>query len=526
MKIIVADDLPATALELLRSEGWNVDARSGRPLPDLMAALADADAIVVRSATKVTRDVINAAPGLRAIARAGTGVDNVDVTAASARGIVVMNAPGANSISVAELSMALLLALARKIAAADASMKQGKWDKKSFLGEEVRGKTLGLAGLGRIGQEVARRARAFDMHVIAHDPFISAGVARDLRIELVSLDDLCHRADYLSLHMPATAETRHIFNAARLAQCRKGLKIINTARGELIDEAALADAIESGHIGGAALDVFQQEPTTDHRLQMLPQVIATPHIAASTREGQELVGVETATALRDFLKSGVIRNAVNFPSLPPEEFQKLQPFVDVAQKLGMLLGQLGAARIEGVSIRYYGGLAGAANPLIVSAVLEGLLRKVLSTPITAVNARALAAERGIEVTESHSTRERTYTSLLSVQVQTPDGVRWVEGTVAHGEPHLTLLNGVTVDASIGGSMILMMNDDTPGVIGAIGTTLGRHGVNIAKFALGRGETGAVGVVTVDDPEQRALSAEVMADLRAIPAVKNAWAVHV
>jgi D-3-phosphoglycerate dehydrogenase / 2-oxoglutarate reductase len=526
MKIIVADDLPATALELLRSEGWNVDARSGRPLPDLMAALADADAIVVRSATKVTRDVINAAPGLRAIARAGTGVDNVDVTAASARGIVVMNAPGANSISVAELSMALLLALARKIPAADASMKQGKWDKKSFLGEEVRGKTLGLAGLGRIGQEVARRARAFDMHVIAHDPFISAGVARDLRIELVSLDDLCQRAHYLSLHMPATAETRHIFNAARLAQCRKGLKIINTARGELIDEAALADAIESGHIGGAALDVFQQEPTTDHRLQMLPQVIATPHIAASTREGQELVGVETATALRDFLKSGVIRNAVNFPSLPPEEFQKLQPFVDVAQKLGMLLGQLGAARIEGVSIRYYGGLSGAANPLIVSAVLEGLLRKVLSTPITAVNARALAAERGIEVTESHSTRERTYTSLLSVQVQTPDGVRWVEGTVAHGEPHLTLLNGVTVDASIGGSMILMMNDDTPGVIGAIGTTLGRHGVNIAKFALGRGETGAVGVVTVDDPEQRALSAEVMADLRAIPAVKNAWAVHV
>jgi D-3-phosphoglycerate dehydrogenase len=284
MKIIVADDLPSSALDILHSEGWNVDARSGRSPAELATDLADADAIVVRSATKVTADLIKAAPRLRAIARAGTGVDNVDVTAASARGIVVMNAPGANSISVAELTMALLLALARKIAPADASMKQGKWDKKSFLGEEVRGKTLGLAGLGRIGQEVARRARAFEMNVIAHDPFINASIARDLRIELVSLDELCTRSDYLSLHIPATVETRHLFNTARLQQCRKGIRIINTARGDLIDEGALADAIDSGHIGGAALDVFQQEPTTDHRLQKLPQVLATPHIAASTRE--------------------------------------------------------------------------------------------------------------------------------------------------------------------------------------------------------------------------------------------------
>ena len=526
MKIIVADDLPPIALDVLRSEGWNLDARSGRPLPELTADIADADAIVVRSATKVTRDLIAAAPQLRAIARAGTGVDNVDVTAASERGIVVMNAPGANSISVAELSMALLLALARKIPAADASMKGGKWDKKSFLGEEVRGKTLGLAGLGRIGQEVARRARAFEMQVIAHDPFINASVARDLRIELVSLDELCARADYLSLHMPASAETRHIFNATRLATCKKGLKIINTARGELIDEAALANAIESGHIGGAALDVFQEEPTKDHRLQKLPQVIASPHIAASTREGQELVGVETATALRDFLKGGVIRNAVNFPSLAPEEFQKLQPFADVARKLGALLGQMGAARIEGISIRYYGGLAGASNPLIVSSVLEGLLRTVLSTPVTPVNARTIAAERGIDVSESHSARPRSYTSLLSVKLHTAEGERWVEGTVAQGESHLVLLNGVKVDAPLDGSMILMMNNDTPGVIGAVGTILGRQGVNIANFALGRDDIGAVGVVTVDDQDGTALSPEVMNELRGIPAVKTAWAVRV
>jgi D-3-phosphoglycerate dehydrogenase len=526
MKIIVADDLPPSALDLLRAEGWTVDARSGRAPADLAADLADADALVVRSASKVTADLIAAAPALRAIARAGTGVDNVDVNAASARGIVVMNAPGANSISVAELAMGLVLALARKVPAADASMKQGKWDKKSFLGEEVRGKTMGLAGLGRIGQEVARRARAFDMTVIAHDPFISAQVARDLRIELVSLDDLCARADFVSLHMPSTPETRHAFNATRLAACRKGLRIINTARGDLIDEAALADAIESGHIGGAALDVFQQEPTKDHRLQSLPQVIATPHIAASTREGQELVGVETATALRDYLKTGVIRNAVNFPSLAAEEFERLQPFAETGRRLGSLLGQMGAARIEGLSLRYYGALAGSSNPLLVSATLEGLLGAILSTPVTPVNARAVAAERGIDVNESHSARPRSYTSSLSIKLHTSDGERWVEGTVVNGEPRLVLLNGVQVEAPLDGTMLLLMNNDQPGVIGAIGTILGRHGVNVAKFALGRNEQGAVGVVTVDDPDGSALAKPVLDEIRAVPPVRQVWAVRV
>ncbi|MBA3269327.1 MAG: phosphoglycerate dehydrogenase [Acidobacteria bacterium] len=526
MKILVADDLPSSAVDLLRSEGWEIDARSGRSPAELAIDLADADAIVVRSATKVTADLIHAAPTLRAIARAGTGVDNVDVDAASARGIVVMNAPGANSISVAELSMALVLALARKISAADASMKQGKWDKKSFLGEEVRGKTLGLAGLGRIGQEVARRARAFEMNVIAHDPFISASVARDLSIELVSLEQLCGRADFLSLHMPSTTETRHIFDAARFAACKRGLRIVNTARGDLIDEGALADAIESGQIGGAALDVFQNEPTNDHRLQKLPQVVATPHIAASTREGQELVGVETASALRDFLKTGVIRNAVNFPSLAADEFQKLQPFVEVARKLGCLLGQLGAVRIEGVSVRYYGALAGASNPLIVSSVLEGLLRTVLSSPITSVNARSVATERGIDVSESHSPRPRSYTSLLSVKLHTEDGARWVEGTVVQGEPRLVLLDGVQVDAPLDGAMLLMVNNDQPGVIGAVGSILGHHVINIANFALGRGGSGAVGVVTVDDPNRTALSKAVMDEIRAVPAIQSAWAVWV
>lgn len=314
MHITVADDLPSSALELLRREGWHVDARTGRTPEQLAADLADADALVVRSATKVTPALIAAAPRLRAIARAGTGVDNVNVDAATARGIVVMNAPGANTISVAELAMAQLLALARRLPAADASMKQGKWDKKSFLGEEIRGKVLGLVGLGRVGQEVAKRATAFGVTVIAHDPFVAAQVAEAIGVQLASLDELCVRADYISLHLPVGVETRHLFDAARFSKCKRGVKLLNTARGELIDEAALVDAIRSGHVAGAALDVFTREPTTDHQLQQLPQVIASPHIAASTREGQEAVGVETAAALRDFLKTGVMRNAVNVPA--------------------------------------------------------------------------------------------------------------------------------------------------------------------------------------------------------------------
>lgn len=525
MLIVVADDLPVTALELLRAEGWSVDARAGRTAEQLSADVANADALVVRSATKVTAAIIAAAPKLRAIARAGTGVDNVNVEAASARGIVVMNAPGANSISVAELAMAQLLSLARKLPAADQSMKQGKWDKKAFLGEEVRGKVLGLAGLGRIGQEVARRAQAFDMTVIAHDPFISSQVAANLKIELVSLDELCARADYISLHMPSTAQTRQSFNAARFAICKKGLKIINTARGDLIDEGALVEAIRSGQIGGAALDVYSSEPTTDHALQQLPQVVASPHIAASTREGQELVGLETAAALRDFLKTGVIRNAVNFPSVAPEEFQRLQPFVALAEQLGCLVGQMGEARIESLGVRYYGDLASGQHPLITSAVLIGLFKAILSDTVTPVNARAVAAARGITLSESSSTRERAQRSLLSVKMVTSAGERWVEGILSPTGPRLVLLNGVPVDAPLHGTLILLANNDRPGVIGEIGTILGRHGINIANFTLGRSEHGAVGVVNVDELAT-ANGQEGIKAIRAIDAIKEAWLVRV
>jgi len=525
LKIVVADDLPTSAIDMLRAEGWEIDARTGRTPEQLSADLADADAIVVRSATKVTAALINAAPKLRAIARAGTGVDNVDVNAANARGIVVMNAPGANSISVAELAMAQILSLARPIPAADAVMKQGKWEKKKFIGEEVRDKVLGLAGLGRIGQEVAKRAAAFGMRLIAHDPFISDQVASGLGVQLVSLDELFARADYVSLHMPSTPQTRNLVNAERLAHAKKGIRIVNTARGDLVDENALADAIESGQVAGAALDVFQKEPTVDHRLQLLPQVVATPHIAASTREGQELVGVETVTALREFLKDGVIRNAVNFPSLPAEEFRRIQPFVDLGERLGMFIAQMNEAQARSVGVRFYGELANARKELIVNAVLTGLLNATLSGSVTLVNARSVANERGIEVTESTSTRLRNYASLISVQLQTAAGERWVEGTVFEKSgPRLVLIDGIGVEAPLDGTMIVMRNADQPGVIGDVGTILGRHGVNIATFALGRGADGAVGIVIVD--ETSPIPDSVLNELRKLKAIREARLVRV
>ena len=520
-KVVVADDLPASAIDLLRAEGWSVDSRTGRTADALAADLADADALVVRSATKVTGAIINAAPRLRVIARAGTGVDNVDVAAASARGIVVMNAPGANSVSVAELAMGLILALARHLPAADAAMKQGKWEKKKFLGEEIRDKTLGLAGLGRIGQEVARRAAAFGMRLVAHDPFVSEGVAASLGVELMSLDDVFARADYVSLHLPSTAQTRHLVNAERLARARKGIRIINTARGDLIDEAALADAIEAGQVGGAALDVFDKEPTVDHRLQMLPQVVATPHIAASTREGQELVGVETAAALRDFLRDGIIRNAVNFPSVSTEEYKRLQPFVALGEKLGAFLAQMNEGQATEVSIRYYGELAEARTDLVANAVLVGLLRpSEISGGTTLVNARTVATSRGLEVVESRSNRPRNYTSLMSVKLRTTAGELWAEGAVFQGAfPRLVMLDGIGVEAALDGTMIVMRNNDRPGVIGHVGTVLGRHGINVASFALGREGDRAIGLVTVDEPAP--LSAKLLEEIRKLESIREA-----
>ena len=501
MHIVIADQLPESAIEILRCvPGWTVDARTQRPAAELARDLAEADALIVRSATNVDAPIIADAPRLRVIARAGTGVDNVDVAAATARGIVVMNSPGANSVSVAEHAMALMLALARAVPAADAAMKRGVWDKKRLTGAELRGKTLGVIGLGRIGQEVAARARAFGMDVIAHDPFISEQIAATLGIELLSVDDLCARSEYLTLHVPSTAETRHLIDARRLALCKPGVRSSTRPAASSSTRPALADAIERGHVGGAGLDVFEQEPPVDGRLTKLPQVVATPHIAASTVEAQELVGTETAMNVRDFLRDGVIRSAVNFPALPAEEYALARPWMQLAGRLGSLIAQLATGRTHGVGIRYYGPLVTARSEMLASAVVAGVLQPLLSSAVTIVNARAVAVQRGIEIVETRSSRPRDFTNLLSVKLHTSEGERWLEGTVFEpGVPRLTAVDGVEIEAPLDGTLIVITNNDQPGVIGDVGTILGRHGLNIANFALGRSATGAVGLVKIDEP---------------------------
>jgi D-3-phosphoglycerate dehydrogenase len=531
MKIVIVDSLPESAVAPLRLPGWTVQITPDGRSDQLVPALADADALIVRSATKVDKTLIDESPRLRVIARAGTGVDNVDVDAASARGIVVMNAPGANSVSVAEHTMALMLAVARTVPGADASMKRGEWEKNRFVGGELRGKTLGLIGLGRVGQEVAIRAHSFEMDVIAHDPFIAAQIAADAGVNLVPLDTLFERADYLSLHIPSVPGTRRILNAARLAQCKRGLRLVNTARGDLIEEAALLAALESGHVTAAALDVFDVEPPADSKLVSMPQVIATPHIAGSTREAQELVGTETATAVRDFLKDGIIRNAVNFPSLSLEEYKRLRPYLMLAERLGSLLGQMGEARTQAIGVRYYGELANTTNEILGSAVLVGLFRPMLSTSITPVNARAIAAARGVELVESRSTRPRRFTNLISVKLQTSSGERWVEGTAfENGSLRLVQMGGVDIEAPLDGTLLLISNRDQPGVIGEVGSILGRHGVNIANFALGRGPDGAVGVVNIDEDvadgsTNGSITEQALQEIRAVPAIRSACCVR-
>jgi D-3-phosphoglycerate dehydrogenase len=533
MKIVVADDLPPSALELLRAEaGWVVDARSGRSPSVLAGDIADADALLVRSATKVDARLLEAAPALRIVARAGTGVDNVDVDAASARGVLVVNAPGANSISVAEHACALMLALARSVPAADRAMKDGKWEKKRFVGTELRGKTLGVAGLGRIGQEVAQRARAFGMRVVAHDPFISKDIAAAVGAELMTLDALCAAADYITLHLPSTAETRHLFNDERFARCKPGLRLVNTARGELVDEAALQRAIEHGTVAAAALDVFEREPPADWSLAQLPQVIATPHIAASTEEAQELVGIETAATVRDFLRDGIVRNAVNFPSVHPDELQRLQPWIRLTDWLGAMVAQMGDARgvahIGELGVRYYGALVESRGVEILGAsAAAGVLRPVLSSGVSIVNARAALRERGIDIVESRSTRARHFTSLVSIKLLTDVGERWVEGTVFEpASPRLVSVQGVDVEAPLGGTMLIIENDDQPGVIGEVGTILGRYHVNIANFALGRSSVCAIGVVNVDeDGDSPPVLDQAVEDIRRIAAIRKAWVVR-
>ena len=526
MKIVLAEKVsPATLAVFAAEPGWDV--KTHDQLPDgLPAALADADALVVRSAVQVDDQLMAHAPKLRVIGRAGVGVDNIDAEAATRRGIVVMNTPGANAVAVAELTIGLMLALARKLPAANATMHAGKWEKKNLQGLELRGKTLGILGLGRIGLDVARRARGFGMEIIGVDPFVSAAVARENGILLVSVEDLFGRADYLTLHVGLTPQTHGIINAKTLAAMKKGVRIINCARGELVVEADLAAALQSGQVAGAALDVFTVEPPKESPYFALDNVILTPHIAGSTAEAQEAVGIQIAQQVREYLKLGVVQNAVNLPSLSHEEYVKLAPFIELAGRLGSFLAQAGKSGIESIALIYGGALAEGKTELVRNAAIAGLLQG--SENVNRINAAAVAAERGIRV---HEEKEESHrggaATVLTVVLHTAQGESRASATVIHGEqPRLLAFDGIDVEAPLEGTLVVCRNLDVPGVIGRIGTILGQQGVNIANFALGRERLGAgpagqpvkaLAVVQVDEP----VSESVLEALKVIEALLEA-----
>jgi D-3-phosphoglycerate dehydrogenase len=527
VNIVVADQLPASAVERLKRPGWSVVITAGQDAAARDAALSAADALVVRSATKVTAALIEKAPRLRVVARAGTGVDTIDVDAATARGILVINAPGANSVSVAELAMGLALALVRHVPAADASMKGGQWEKSKFTGDELCGRTLGLIGFGRIGREVAQRARAFDMTVLTADPYLTPEAAQSGGAELVTLDELLSRADVISLHAPSTAETRQIINRGTLARMKKGARLINTARGELIDTGALVEALKAGQIGGAAIDVFDVEPPTDPTLQSMPQVIATPHIAASTREGQERVGLDTVDALCEFLERGIVRNAVNAPALSPAVAARIGPLLPAAQRFGQLAAALLPGPLTSVGVRVYGELAALPSRPLADAILTGLFSGILAEGVSPVNVRAIAGQRGVEIVESQSSRAHDHVDVVSLKVWSGTTERWLEAAFPGRDARLVRIDDVRVDAPLAGTLLVIWNADEPGVIGRVGTIAGDAGLNIASFSLGRHQGGAVGVVSLDlgkDDEPKLAGA--IEKITALPAVKEVRLVRV
>jgi D-3-phosphoglycerate dehydrogenase len=504
MKIVLAEKVsPATLAVFAAEPGWEVLTHD--KLPDgLAAAVADADALVVRSAVQVDDALMEKAPKLRVIGRAGVGVDNIDAEAATRRGIVVMNTPGANAVAVAELTVGLMLALARKLPAANSSMHAGKWDKKSLQGAELKGKNLGILGLGRIGLEVARRARGFGLEIIGSDPFVSAAVARENGILLVSVEELLAKSDYLTLHVGLTPQTHGFVNAKTLATMKKGVRIINCARGELVEDAALVEALKSGQVAGAALDVFTEEPPKDSPYTGLDNVILTPHIAGSTGEAQEAVGIQIARQVREYLKLGVVQNAVNLPSLTHEEYVQLAPYIDLAGRLGSFLAQAGKGCIDAIQILYGGALTEAKTDLVRNSAIAGLLAG--SEHVNRINAAAVAEERGIRVHEDKRNGLRGGAgTLLAIELHAADGTSHATATVIHGEqPRLLEFDGIDVEAPLEGTLLVCRNVDVPGVIGRIGTILGEHGVNIANFALGRDRSGAapvhaLAVVQVDPP---------------------------
>jgi D-3-phosphoglycerate dehydrogenase len=537
LKIVIAEKVSPATLAILKKEpGWNVV--TADQITDLPAELADADALIVRSAVQADAKLLAAAPKLRIIGRAGVGVDNIDAAAATHRGIVVMNTPGANAVAVAELTLGLMLSMVRSIPRANASMHAAKWDKKTLQGSELRGKTLGIVGCGRIGLEVAKRAKAFGMKLIGYDPFIAPVIARENDVTLVPIDEIFSESDFLSLHVGLTPQTEGLINKHSIAIMKKGVRIVNCARGELIVDDALAEAIASGHVAGAALDVFRQEPLKDSPYFALDNVLLSPHIAGSTDEAQEAIGIQLANQVRDYLKLGVVQNAVNVASLSEEEYGEVSPYIEMADRLGKLLGHAAGAEktdsscaatnIESIKLTYNGRLAQLKTDLIRNAAIAGVLQG--SDAVNRINAAAAAEERGIRLQEDKREQVAGGTGATLRLA-----LRWICGgeqgdwtgtaTVLHGQsPRLLSYDGIDIEAELSGTLVIIRNQDVPGVIGRIGTILGEAKLNIANFALGRSRenTGhALAVVQLDIPEAAQTELDkAIQDLREVESITS------
>ena len=512
IKILVCDDLAEEGLALFRREkNLQVIVKTKLPVTELKKEITDVDACVVRSGTQITKEIIAAAKKLKAIGRAGVGLDNVDVEAASKRGIVVINTPGGNTISAAEHTFSLLMAMARNIPQANESIKRGEWERKKFTGVEMYEKTLGVIGLGRIGTEVAKRAQVFGMRVIAYDPFLSVERASQIGVEIVSFNDLLKQSDFLTLHMPLGADNRHMIGEKEIAKMKKTIRIANCARGGLIDEAALAKALDSGRIAGVALDVFEEEPLKDLTLVRKPAVVATPHLGASTEEAQIAVAVDVVQSIIDFFQGKGTKNAVNLPSVDPEVLEQISPYLRLAEKLGALQAQLMEGQILQVDIQYSGRVAELATTPITVSVIKGLLSPILAETVNYVNAPLLAKERGIKILESKSSTAASYSNLIQVEIKTDKRKNSVAGTLFTSEDaRIVKIDNFNVEAVPEGYMLLISNRDVPGIVGQIGTLLGNNKINIAGMTLGRDKLGgeAKTLLKIDSALSESLIAEI------------------
>ena len=535
MKIVLAEKVSPSTLAVLKEEpGWQIV--TADRITDLPAELADADALVVRSAVQVDEALLEHAPKLRVIGRAGVGVDNIDTAAATRHGVVVMNTPGANAVAVAELTLGLMIAMCRKVPAANSSMHAGKWDKKSLQGTELRGKTLGIVGLGRIGLEVARRARAFGMTLLGYDPFVAPVIARENGVTLVPVDEIFKESDFLTLHVGLTSQTEGMINKQSIAIMKPGIRIINCARGELIVEQALADGVANGKIGGAALDVFHKEPLKDSPFFALDNILLSPHIGGSTDEAQEAIGIQLAHQVRDYLKLGVVQNAVNVPSLSHEEYVELAPYIEMAASLGQFLAHSTPGNLENIQITYTGRIAQGKTDLVRNAALAGIFAATdpdSASTVNRINAATVAQERGIRVQEDKKeVVSGGAGSVLKLTLHSSEGDTSGSATVLHGtSPRLLTLDGIDIEAPLHGTLVVIRNHDVPGVIGRIGTVLGEQGLNIANFALGRAgdrtvttqrvpQGQALAVVQIDAPSRQQANA-ALESLRRIDAIASA-----